>query len=162
MTYWPRKCVTWCAPRGDSFHQVWSWYDHLLPRYSVIAADTLRDLDLWPFDFGKWSYMAGHVVNPSIKFEDPTAIRSWVMSYDISHRIALTGEGRSLGGKISGGRGRPPANILIPLERQLNALQLCRWQFLYNETLHQIFRPSLSKSSKIRHLYALWSPFWGS
>ena len=26
----------------------------------------------------------------------------------------------------------PPANILIPLERQLIALQLCRWQFLYN------------------------------
>jgi len=24
----------------------------------------------------------------------------------------------------------PPANILIPLERQLTALQLCRWQFL--------------------------------
>jgi len=37
-----------------------------------------------------------------------------------------SGVGRSLGGKISGGRGRPPANILIPLERQLNALQLCR------------------------------------
>jgi len=29
----------------------------------------------------------------------------------------------------------PPANILKPLERQLIALQLCRWQFLYNETL---------------------------
>ena len=57
------------------------------------------------------------------------------MSSDISHRIPLTGEGRSLGGKISGGSGRPPANILIPLERQLNALQLCRLQFLYNETL---------------------------
>jgi len=28
----------------------------------------------------------------------------------------------------------PPANILIPLERQLIALQLCRWEFLYNET----------------------------
>ena len=68
--------------------------------------------------------MAGHVVNPSTKFEDPTAIR--VMSSDISHRIPLTGEGRSLGGKISGGRGHPPANILIPLERQLIALQLCR------------------------------------
>ena len=26
----------------------------------------------------------------------------------------------------------PPANILIPLERQLIVLQLCRWQFLYN------------------------------
>jgi len=36
-----------------------------------------------------------------------------------------SGGGRSLGAKISGGRGRPPANILIPLERQLTALQLC-------------------------------------
>jgi len=34
--------------------------------------------------------MAGYVINPSIKFEDPTAIRSWVMSSDISHRIPLT------------------------------------------------------------------------
>jgi len=42
----------------------------------------------------------------------------------------------------------PPANILIPLERQLIALQLCRWQFLYNETLQQTFRPLLSKLSK--------------
>jgi len=55
------------------------------------------------------------VVNPSTKFEDPMAIRSRVMSSDISHRIPLTGEGMSLGGKISGGRGSPPANILIPL-----------------------------------------------
>ena len=51
--------------------------------------------------------MAGHVVNPSTKFEDPSAIRSWVTSSDISHRIPLTWEGRSLGCKISGGRGRP-------------------------------------------------------
>jgi len=56
------------------------------------------------------------------------------MSSDISHRIPLTGKGRSLVGKISGGRSRPPANILIPLKRQLIALQLCHWQFLYNET----------------------------
>ena len=34
--------------------------------------------------------------------------------------------GKSLGAKISGGKGRLPANILIPLERQLIALQLCR------------------------------------
>jgi len=50
-----------------------------LPRYSVVAADTLRDLvtltfDL--FDFSQWPYMAGHVINPSTKFEDPMAIRS--------------------------------------------------------------------------------------
>jgi len=36
-----------------------------------------------------------------------------------------SGEGRSLGAKISEGMGRPPANILTPLERQLIALQLC-------------------------------------
>ena len=48
------------------------------------------DLDLWPFDLGQWSHMAGHVVNPSTKFEDPTAIRSWVMSADISHGVSLT------------------------------------------------------------------------
>jgi len=33
------------------------------------------DLDLWPFDLGQWSYMAGHVLNLSTKFEDHTAIR---------------------------------------------------------------------------------------
>jgi len=43
------------------------------------------DLDLWPFDLGQWSYMAGDVVNPSTKFEDPTAIHSWVMSSDMYH-----------------------------------------------------------------------------
>jgi len=36
-----------------------------------------------------------------------------------------SGGGSSLGAKISGGRGHPLANILIPLERQLIALQLC-------------------------------------
>jgi len=48
---WPidLESVTWCAPRGDSFHQVWSWYDHPLPRYSVIAADTLCNLETLTF-----------------------------------------------------------------------------------------------------------------
>jgi len=34
--------------------------------------------------------------------------------------------GGSVRAKISGGRGHPAANILIPLERQLIALRLCR------------------------------------
>ena len=37
----------------------------------------------------------------------------------------------------------PSANILMPLERQLIALQFCSWQFLYNETLQQTSRPLL-------------------
>ena len=59
LTYWPRKCVIWCVPHGESFHQVWSWYDHPLPSYSIIAADTLRDLVTlwpwpWPLTFWPW------------------------------------------------------------------------------------------------------------
>ena len=52
------------------------------------------------------------------------------------------------------GNGATPANILIPLDRQLIALQLCRWEFLYNETLQQTFRPIglLSKLSKRRQI----------
>jgi len=45
-----------------------------------------------------------------------------------------------------------PANILIPLERQLIALQLCCSEFLYSETLQQTFRPLLSKLSKRRQI----------
>ena len=46
-----------------------------------------------------------------------------------------------------------PANMLIPLERQLIALQqLCRWQFLHNETLQQTSRPLLSKLYKIQQI----------
>jgi len=36
------------------------------------------------------------------------------------------------------GEGSSSANILIPLDRQLIALQLCRWQLLYNETMQLI------------------------
>jgi len=76
------------------------------------------------------------------------------MSSDISHRIPLTGEGRSLGGKISGGRGHPLANILIPLERQLIALQLCAGSFyIVNKLCSRLFvlycrsRPKDDKST---------------
>jgi len=33
--------------------------------------------------------MAGHVINPATKFEDPMSIRSWVMSYNVSHWLPL-------------------------------------------------------------------------
>jgi len=49
--------------------------------------------------------------------------------------------------------------MLIPLERQLNALQLCRWQLLYNETLQQTFRPVLWKLSKRRQISVLCPHF---
>ena len=51
----------------------------------------------------------------------------------------------------------PPANILIPLERQV-----CRWLFLYNETLQQTSPPLLSKLVWKTTNLGIWSPFWGS
>ena len=53
----------------------------------------------------------------------------------------------------------PPANILIPLERQLIALQPCCWHFLYNETLQQTFRPLFSKLSERRQIY-VFDPYF--
>jgi len=50
------------------------------------------------------------------------------------------------------GNGAIPANILMPLERQLIALQLCRREFLYNETLQQTSPPLLSKMSERRQI----------
>jgi len=47
------------------------------------------DLDLWRFDLDQLSYMAGHVTNFAIKYEDPTPIRSWVTSYKVSHWLPL-------------------------------------------------------------------------
>jgi len=89
LTYWPRKYTTRVDHRVDNSHQVWSWYDHTLPSYSVFVCRYGTwpcDLDLWPFDLKQLSYMAGHVRNLATKYEDPTPIRSsvlelWVITF---------------------------------------------------------------------------------
>jgi len=50
-----------------------------------------------------------------------------------------SGGGTSLGAKISGGRGRPPADILIPLERQLIALQFAAGSFYIMKLCSRLF-----------------------
>jgi len=85
LIYWIRKYTTRVDPHVDNSHQVCSWYDHLLPSYSVFVCWYVMwpcDFDLWSFDFEQLSYMAGHVDNPATKFEDPVTIRSWVTSYN--------------------------------------------------------------------------------
>ena len=88
LTYWPRKYTTRVDPHVDNFHEVWSWYDHPLPSYSVFVCWYVTwpgDLDLWPVDLEQLSYKAGHVTNTATKFQDDTTIRSWVTSYNGSH-----------------------------------------------------------------------------
>ena len=50
-----------------------------------------------------------------------------------------SGGGGSVSAKISGGRGRPPANILIPLERQLFALQFALKEFYIMKLCGRVF-----------------------
>ena len=42
--------------------------------------------------------------------------------------------------KISGRRGYPPPTICAQIDRPLNALQLCRWQFSHKQTMQHFLR----------------------
>jgi len=64
------------------------------PVIAFLLADMSRDHVILTFDLltlNSWSrpYMAGHVANVATKFEDPKAIRSWVMSYNVSRWLPL-------------------------------------------------------------------------
>ena len=92
LTYWPRKYTTRVDPHVDNSHQVWSWYDHILPSYSVFVCRYVTwpcDLDLWSFYLEHMSYMASHVTSLATKYEDPTPIHFWVMSYNVSRWLPL-------------------------------------------------------------------------
>ena len=76
-----------------------------------------------------------------------------------------SGGGRSLGAKISGGRDRPPANILIPLERQLKRCSrlfvlYCRSRpkddkFMHFDPHFEIVEPSWMARWKARAAFLL-------
>jgi len=92
LTYWPRKYTTRDDPHVDNSHQVWSWYDHTLPSYSVFVCWYVAwpsDLDLWPFDLEQLQCMAGHVTNLATKLEYPMPVRSWFMRYNVFHWLPL-------------------------------------------------------------------------
>jgi len=52
--------------------------------------------------------------------------------------------------------GTSPVKMLIPLDRQLIVLKLCRWKFSNSETLWQNFI-ACSKNGK----FGFWNPRWG-
>ena len=92
LTYWPRKYTTRIDPHVDNSYQVWSWYDHTLPSYSVFVCwyvMWLCDDDFWPFVLEELLFMAGHESNLATKFEDPTPISSWFMSHNVSRWVPL-------------------------------------------------------------------------
>ena len=92
LTYWPRKYTTRVDHSVDNSHHVWNLHEQSLPSYSVFVCWYVTwpcDFDLWPFDVEQVTYMAGHVTNIDTKFEDPTPIRSWVTSYNVSRWLPL-------------------------------------------------------------------------
>jgi len=77
-------------PNDESFYQVWSLYDQPWPSYSVIAADTLRDLVTLAFDF--LTLVSGHTwrvtwsIPPlSLKFLRPSVLELWVLIYPMGY-----------------------------------------------------------------------------
>ena len=63
LTYWPRKYTTRVNPHEDNSHQVWSWYDHQLPSYSVLSADVTWP---WPLTFWPWTCHTWRVTWPTL------------------------------------------------------------------------------------------------
>ena len=87
-----RKYTTRVDTHVDNFRKVLSWYDRTLPSYSAFVCWYITwhcDLDFRLFDLEQLLYMAGNVTNLSTKFEDPTHIRSWFMSYNVFRRLPL-------------------------------------------------------------------------
>ena len=92
MHYSHRKCVTRCVPHDESFHQVWSWYNHPLPSIALLTADTLRDRVTLIFDL----LVSGHTWRvtwstppPSLKVLRLSAPELWFLTSPI-YRIPLT------------------------------------------------------------------------
>jgi len=77
LTYWPRNYTTRIYPHVDNSHQVWSWYDHKLPSYSVFVCWYVT----WPCDLDLLTLNSCHAWR--------VTIRAWVMSYNDSHWLPL-------------------------------------------------------------------------
>jgi len=73
-------CVTGFTPHDDNFHQIWSWYDHPLLSYSILAADTLCDLDLLSFDNCHTWWVTCTTPPPSFKILDLSVLGLWIMT----------------------------------------------------------------------------------
>jgi len=85
FTYWPRKYTTRVDPHLDNSHQVWSWYDHLLPSYSVL--DCWYVTWPWPLTFWPWTVVI-HGESCDQRWHQVWR-PSWVTSYNVSHWLPL-------------------------------------------------------------------------
>ena len=90
LTYWPRKYSTRVDSHVDNSHQVWSWYDHTLPSYSVFVCwyiTWLCDLDFWPFDIEQLLCMrvTWPTSLPSLKTLRHSVLELWVITFPVDY-----------------------------------------------------------------------------
>jgi len=88
LTYWPRKYTTHVDPHVDNSHQVWSWYDHQLPSYSVLFADTSREIvtfDLLTLNRRHTWRVTCPTLPPSIKTLCLSVLELWVIMFPVGY-----------------------------------------------------------------------------
>ena len=54
-------------------------------------------------------------------------------------KVGVLQVGAPVSAKFSRSRGRPPRTVFARIDKPVNALQLCRWQYSHKETLWQTF-----------------------
>jgi len=90
LTYWLRKHATRVDNYVDNSHQVWSWYDHQQPSYSVLSADTSRDLVT--LTFHRLTLNTRHTwrltwptLPPSKKTLQLSSLELWVIKFPVDY-----------------------------------------------------------------------------
>jgi len=90
LTYWPRKYTTRVDPHVDNSHQVWSWYDHRLPSYSVFVSWYVSDFVTLTFDLLTLnSYRTWRVtwptLPPSLNTLRLSVLELWVITFPVGY-----------------------------------------------------------------------------
>jgi len=90
LTYWPRKYTTRVDPHVDNSRQVWNWYDHTLPSYSVFVCRHVTWP--WPLIFWPSTYVMHDVwqvtwptLPPSMKTLRLSVLELWVITFPVGY-----------------------------------------------------------------------------
>jgi len=160
----------WCTPRDESFHQVWSWYNHPLPSYSVIAADTLRDrvtFDLLTLVSGHTWRVKWSTSPQGLKILWLSVLELWVLTAPIgyhwqcicSHCACAVSRDLCIGGKFSPHIGNPWPQFACSLYNFYGATMTFKGRLLLAPLMLKLFF-----GQKLRKVPSKSGPkmaFWG-
>ena len=86
LTYWSRKYTPRVDPHVDDSHQVWSWYDHTLPSYSVFVCSYITWLcDLLTLNNCCAWWVTWPTLLPSLKTLCLSILELWVITFHVDY-----------------------------------------------------------------------------